>query len=238
LPNDIVYADFDHNAVKNSNNKYTTLFLKQNGAIDYFHLRKYSDYKTGAINRNKGVEGENYLETGRILYDGSMMMSKVLCLTKQMQEEDTQSCVPTYADPENPSSGVIGTCCWTSENYLISYRKIDSRWINRINEGISLDFMKAIVDRNFSDNIGIIHWDGERWFFQGKISLDAAYLMEKKAYEQEHADEENVEERFSDDNRDMASWRMPTYVFDRNFFKDKNGRNMCERGCLFRIRGF
>lgn len=238
LPNDMVYADFDSNEVKYNNNKYTTFFLKQNGTVDLFYLRKYANYKTRSVNRNKGVDGENYLESGRRLFDGSVMMTKLLCLNKLMQDNGATNCTPDYVDPDNPSAGVVGTCCDRSENYLVSYRKIDSRWINRINQGISLDFMRAIVDRNYSDNIGIIHWENGNWYFQGKINFSAAYAEEERKYEEAHKNDEGPTKYFPDDRKNQATWKLPNYVFTENFFVDKNGENMCERGCLFRIRGF
>lgn len=236
LPNDIVYADYDNADVKNSTNQYTTLFLKQNGTVDMFHLRKYKNYHTHTENVHKGVTAENMMETGRRLYDGKMMMSKVLCLTQKMQISDAESCTPSYVDPTSPSSGVTGTCCGHGNDYLVTYQQIDPRWLNRITLGVNLDFMRALMNKGYSDSIGIITWDGSHWQFRGKTNFEAAYAaQEQKYYEEMSKNNENVP-NFPDSMKNVSEWELPNYIFDRNFFKDKSGQNMCEHGCLFHIR--
>jgi len=246
-PNDTAFAD-KHNEF----NEETSLVYARKG--DYstsenqvFHMRKKN-----SKGEENGAEfsSDDYLAAGRKFYDGSIMVSRVLCLNKPMEKDDVSTCTSAVDEEghdlelvENNGVFQSGSCCASNRNrYLVTYRTIDSRWINRIHKGISIDLLKAVVGRAYTDNIGVIHWDEtkEQWMFQGKINFGPVYAKELEEYENIHRTDEDPRTRYYPIAfRNRSDWAMPKRVFDRNFFKDyKKSRNICDAGCLFKIRFF
>lgn len=248
-PGDTTFAD-----TNNTFNEDTSLVYAWKGDYDestnqVFYMRKRNS--KGELNDDAfSFDAEDYLAAGRKFYDGSIMVSKVVCLDKQMQEDDVSTCVSAQDEEGNDLAVVTnddgfsfsGSCCTGNRNrFLVTYRSIDSRWINRIHKGISLDFMRAIVSRAYTDNIGVIHWDNnkQQWIFQGKINFGPVYAKEQQVYELAHVNDPPKTRYYPIDLRNRSVWEMPKRVFDRNFFKDyQKSHNICESGCLFKIRYF
>ena len=246
---DTVFAD-----TNNTNNEQTALTYAWKGNYDesenqVFYMRKKNN--KGEDNTGEfAFDADDYLAAGRKFYDGSIMVSKVVCLNKAMYENDVATCTSAQDEDGNDMAVVSdengfsysGSCCTGNRNrFLVTYRSIDSRWINRIHRGISLDFMRAIVSRNYTDNIGVIHWDNdkEQWIFQGKINFGPVYALDQQAYELAHVNDPPRTRYYPIDLRNRSIWELPKRVFDRNFFKDyKKAQNICESGCLFKIRYF
>lgn len=236
LPNDTIYADY-------STNDDTTLILKQGTNTSVFYMR--SKNRMGQPNKlSDNLDAKDELQTGIHYFDGSMMMSKVLCLKSPMWKpmEGDPACT---SEVDESNGSVIESCCREGEGaanrYLITYTKLDARWVNRVHKGISLDFWRAIMNRSYTDNIGVVSWIGEgsdaHWQFRGKINFLPVYANEKEEYEEAHKNDETFETRyFPSRMREKSLWEMPTTVFTHEFFKDKNGRDICETGCLMKIR--
>jgi len=246
LPDDRVYADYNSSTLTDRE-KETTLFIQQvaPGAVgkDYFHLR---------ASKKKGEEGASYqkklsadvLEAGKKFYDGSVMVSKALCTDKHLGEDGSvdgtgipaKSCTPEQVtDPVTGEvTGVTKTCC-VKYTYLVSYRSLDARWVSRIHKGFNMDFMNALSDRNYTDNIGFITYSDGQWHFKGKIHFEPVFYKDKSAWEAEHS---GTSDYYPIAERNRTTWDLPKAVFDRNYFKDKNNNNMCDEGCLFRIKYF
>ena len=245
LPGDLIYADFDSSAV-DEYNKETTLFYVQNSggvSVEPFYLRKRGVSSTNPTQGGKEALSDDYLEVGRRFYDGSEMVTKALCLDKAMEIETAQLCTPTPKVDEvsGEIQGYTDSCCNGNYNYVVSYKKLDSRWVNRINLSVSLDFMNAVVDRDYTDNIGVIHWDEDKnkWLFQGKINFTPVYAKDQEEWEAEHTDEHGVKQAFyPGELRNRSTWDLPSYIFSQSFFKNKDNKDICEQGCLFKIRMF
>lgn len=233
LPDDTLYADY-------TNYDEDTLVLKQGGETSVFYMRRQN--KLGQQNKlSDNIDAKNELPIGLHFYDGSMMMSKVICLNGTMWKTATGPCV----SPVDETSGaVMESCCvkgdGASNRYLVSYAKLDARWVNRIHKGISLDFWRAIMNRGYADNVGVISWvdEGENshWKFRGKINFLPVYALEKEEYEEAHKNDIYDLRYYPSRMRDKSVWDLPINVFKHDFFKDKNGQNMCDTGCLFKIR--
>jgi hypothetical protein len=257
MPGDLIYADYDNSQVSKYNED-TTLFYKQSlgGASSQpFYLRKApgASSKVDNVTISAGKEADDYLEAGRRLFDGSEMVTKVVCLDEVMYKPGAKLCEPTpKMDPTGTEIiGYVNTCCNRGFNYVVSYKKLDSRWVNRIHTGISLDFMNSVVDRDYTDNIGVIHWDGDKkckasgggedtgcWTFQGKINFLPVFAEDMEEWESHHINEDGTRQYYPAELRNRSTWDLPKNVFDRHFFKNKNGRNICELGCLFKVKMF
>lgn len=248
-PDDTVFADSN-----NTNNEDTAFVyaLKGNYSTSdnqVFYMRKKNN-KGQDNNDAFSVDADDYLAAGRKFYDGSIMVSRIICLDKPMHKEDAATCVSAKDEDGNDLTlvtdehGVVssGSCCFGNRyRFLATYRSIDSRWINRVHKGISLDFMKAVVSKSYTDNIGVIHWDDDKgqWIFQGKINFGPVYAKDMEIYEAAHVNDPPETRYYPVYLRNRSVWEMPKRIFDRNFFKDsKKARNICESGCLFKIRYF
>ena len=238
LSGDKIYSDFRGSGHKTNDTGFVYDTKSASGSSTKIVFpRRQKD-----ISDADGIAKKNYLGTGRHFYDGSDMVSKIMCLDKPLHENDAQEVPPITAEA-GEGTGIIGSLCTNSPNrFFITYKKLDARWVNRVHKGISLDFMRAIIHRRYSDNIGVISWDenDEVWKFQGKINFDPVYAQEKKEYEdkwkEEHPDGPLTDDRFYPfANRNRTVWTLPK-VFTENYFTDKDGNNICDRGCLFRIR--
>ena len=226
LPEDIVYAsDID-------NNKLT--------------------YKS-VIAGNFTKDISNEIELGRKLYPKEEMTSKIICLDRHMactdDEHSHDLCIgpdgnkgkarmcefPT--DPADPTIAT-GSCCHSAKGgrYIVSYRIIDARWTDRVYNSLNFDFWRAIEEREFLDNMGIItKMDDGKWRFRGKMNFLPTYEFEKYAWER---DESTRVEPFPVVKKYRTEWILPDSIFDEDFFKNYAGVNMCDKGCIFTIRPF
>lgn len=179
---------------------------------------------------------------GRYLYSGQDMASQLLCLDNKLHEDGVSSCSNDDSQYKDEDGNLTGTCCRGAVWVLVSYKKVDPRWLNRLTNQISFDFWRALEDIDASNNIGLIFWDEseDRWMFRGKTGLYAAY---KDDYEDWLAEEEQkkvddssyVVGSYAKYRKTRTSWLMPE-IFDENLFKNINGVEMCkDTGCIFRI---
>lgn len=148
----------------------------------------------------------------------------------------------TETDEDGNPVGVTDSCCeHSSHRYLISFKKMDARWINRLTNDVNYDFRRALIEYNFSENIGYVYWnaDDHHWHFEGRIKLLPVYVDEMNAYNAEHKDDEDEATRlFPMRLRNKTSWVMPKKFFTQDFFDKASGMNgqFCAKGCLFKIR--
>lgn len=234
LPNDLFYTDFDDSSAQDNEDIHT--FLASGGDKKMIYLRAHD--KKGSLNPG----GRNYLNAGRQMYDGAEMASKVICLDKQMNEPDSKNCTPaTDAD-----GNITGTCCDLAKGgrFLVSYKKLDARWINRINGDVSLDFISALNKKQYYERLGVIHWgkgiesNKDGWIFKGKINFIPVFADDMEKWDQEHAD--SGRDSYPVERRNRSYWEMPTWIFDEHFFKDKDGNDLCnkQQPCIFKIESF
>ena len=191
------------------------------------------------------------LTAGHHFFDGDDMVSQVLCTTVELQNAGPGD-IAGPVEAEGELGQVIGSGCNTTVNrFLVTYKDIDPRWVNRITNGVTLDFMGAIAERRYTDNIGLITWDGHNWNFHGKINFEPVYKADQLAWMARRAEAiaavQSEEGGTPEQNelagiayyplgdRERMEWQLPS-VFTQNFFTDKDGHRICQRGCLFKIR--
>lgn len=224
-PDDLVYA------------KDTTSKNEENVVLEY----KQGGEKLEIPLRAKGrlgeefTNGENILRPGRLLYDADMMVSKILCPSDEIDET---TALPKCTMPADPDGTVTGTCCGVNFSaYLVSYRKLDARWLNRLTNSVSTDFMRIFNKEDYRNNIGVITWNDKKnvWEFVGKINLVAVYRKDRDKFLEENKDNENIVYPWEGMNRTM--WTLPKNIFTKDFFTDAGGtdKNFCEHGCVFKI---
>lgn len=180
----------------------------------------------------EGDNGLKLLVRGRALYPGDDMASKIVCVDKPMYEEDSKMC--SMAGFGSDEDGYTGTCCGTSMDggrYLVSFKRLDPRWINRMTGKPSGDFIHSMHQKDYSENLGIINWDGENWQFVGKLRFEPTYHEAMIEWEKEHNNS-----MYPAIYRQKNRWTLPNAIFDKDFFK-VNNVNLCEQtGCLFKIQ--
>lgn len=240
LPEDLIYGEVDDT---DANQPYIMIYKQQHpqGAGEKkFYLREVSGES----------DSYNYMELGRKLIPGNEMATKLICLKRSMECEAgdtsdpvcggaTEMCDMTPHEIDDGSGNVMltGSCCtnYTESRgggYLVSFMKLDARWRSRVTGGISLDFWRAIEERKYNENVGVITWEGDHWLFRGKLLFLPAYRKFMDAWM-----EDNPDEIFPMDLKRMTKWKMPKLIFDEDFFV-VNGDNLCANGCLFRIKSF
>lgn len=152
-----------------------------------------------------------------------------------------------------------GTCCKTAgKKILVSYMKMDPRWVDRVTGELGLDFWSALTTQAFNTNIGIIRWvngrekvydgDPERgkdgWLFVGKTNYSEAYWPHQEKWNEANRSEDGrLLKSFPVSLRHMTRWNLPNYFNSLGeggkdgAFVDQWGKNMCdaENECLFRI---
>lgn len=255
LPNDLVYVNNDISMA--NNNKNINLYYDQHentNSDELFLLRDLDNNMESNGDRSLG-----YLRLGKTLYNNKEMISKVVCIKNSMnctgvEERDEEGKItknagclvgdglPKMCDiPKDGASGLVeGSCCnklgSAGGSYLVSFKTIDARWMNRITGDISLDFLKAVENRPFNTNVGMIRWDEAKghWYFTGKLRFAPAYEGEERKWKEEH-----FKQAFPSTKQNMLSWELPSGLFDRDFFKvDIDGEEIdyCKNGCLFTIR--
>ncbi len=179
---------------------------------------------------------ENILPIGHSLSDSSEMSTKILCLDDHMHEETVDHCDNSeyeYVcnDGTTDYTCYTGSCCTSSSyTYVMSYKKVDPRWINRVTGEIGLDMWSAITSKEYSDNIGIITWDGSNWIFRGKIAFYPIYAKEQIEYESDGVSNYPI------NSKRRTYWKLPNYIFDSDFFQSEDGEICQESGCIFRIQ--
>lgn len=230
LPNDMMYADYS-----DTDNLDTVLTYRQGNTEANINLRLKN-----RRNQLNGQGAEDFLSLGRTLFESGEMATKVLCLNGEMQETSTTSCTPGVDEDGN----VISSCCGESVGgrYLVSYKRLDARFVNRVTGGVNMDFMKAVSEMGYNDNIGAIQWKNGAWHFEGKINFHPVYAEDEDKWEEEHADDPD-NRYYPVDKRKRTVWKLPVHIFGQNFFQSKTGSgsslaNICTQGCLFKIQNF
>lgn len=227
-PNDLVYAKSGSGVTGNEKN--VVLEYKQGG--DKLSIPVRAKGRLGEA----FVDGKNILLPGRLLYDADMMVSKVLCPTNEIDETSaTASCTSPTDDTDG---SVTGSCCGTSyTSYIVSYRKLDARWLNRLTNSVNSDFMKAFKTEDYRNNVGVITWNEGKgaWEFVGRINLLAVYRKDREKFMEDNHD--NPLAMYPWDKMNRTNWTLPKNVFTRDFFTDASGSNtnFCQHGCVFRI---
>ena len=240
LPEDLIYGDTEEGADKT----YTMVYQQQHELgkdESKFLLREVS---------GDSLSG-NYMLIDRKLIPGDEMATKLICLKRSMEcdigdESDpvcggpTEMCdmTPHEFDDGSGTKVLVGSCCSSySESkgggYLVSFMKLDARWRSRVTGGISLDFWRAIEERKYNENIGVISWDGGAWRFRGRLQFLPAYRKDKEQWEAAN----DADLVYPVERKMMTEWVLPKLIFDEDFFV-VNGENLCVNGCLFRIKSF
>ncbi len=226
LPGDLFYTDDDE-----SKDGKQAIYIKQRaeGGSDKSVLVRKS------LNGVGDEEGSNIMRIGQTLYASDVMATQLVCPNKQIDEEDVEA----ECDVEKTEDGMVtGTCCGKGGGpmYLISYRVLDGRWLNRLTRQVNTDFMWAVSKREYSDNIGVVTWDDRlnSWVFTGKIKLYVVYRKDKEEFIKEHPNE-----MYPLSKTNKSEWTMPNKVFKKDFFKYMKGNqlksNLCDNGCIVRI---
>jgi hypothetical protein len=235
LPDDMIYTT--------NTSKFEMVYKQGSSSEKVLYVRKNS--KEG----NDAEMNSDLLEYGFSLSGADEMISRILCINGELYDGTATTC-----EPMTTTEGyTAGSCCNTaSHRYVISYMKIDARWLNKLTQAINLDFLDALQSSKFRDNTGAIikYHDSTAdsfWLFTGRIYFYPVYAQDFEAYlaEQNAKKEEAVENGEDPDAISMntysniymkrTSWSMPKY-FGITFFKDKGGdTHFCDQGCLFRI---
>ena len=241
---------------KNGKFHDTTLFFRQDGVDIPIYLRPECDgchvcqgadeHCDGASSIDYGPNGEYYqkimLTLESSLYDGKEMASKLLCLKKRLHEDDNDTCT----SPKDASGNFIGTCCGTENGrrILVSYKSIDPRWLNRVTNGINMDFWRAIEKRPWYTNLGVVQWNNatHKWIFKGKTSLYSAYYENLEEWNAKEAEKVLADSSYTAEDmprylKRITTWELPDNVFDEDFFVALDGvTDLCKaNGCIFRI---
>jgi hypothetical protein len=213
--------------------------------------------KTLYVRRTSHAEGDpeinaDILQYGFTLNGTDEMISRLVCINGELYDGTAATC-EAMTTAEGYTSG---SCCNTATHrYVVSYMKIDSRWLNKLTQAINLDFRDALQNSKFKDNTGAIikYHDAAAesfWLFTGRIYFYPVYAQDleafladqeaqKKAAEEEGKDPETtVTGKYSNELMRRTSWALPKF-FGINFFMDKGGNygsaHFCDNGCLFRI---
>ncbi len=233
-----------------------TLIMKPNvnipGSQNSWMHSKWKAQLAGDIGSVNDDSDADFLPPGRSLYNGEEMMTKFLCLKNgDLSDPDAniQSCDGQDHGSNSGGDPSVDYCCQPAyKKYLVSYKKIDVRFINRLSNTVAVDFYRIFTTRQAKENIGYIYWDGTYWQFMGKIGLTDVYKDEIEAwnaddshYHIEEDEEGNVISKklkisFPSYMKQKTRWTLNNNAFNEGYFTDKNNNAMCGHGCLFRIR--
>lgn len=146
---------------------------------------------------------------------------------------DKRNCV-SATDSE---TGYTGSCCRSNTHrYLITFRKMDARWINRHTNYVNYDFQRALIEYPFSENIGYVFWRDGQWHFEGRTRMLPAYIDDLRAWLAAHADEVDIQKRqFPTKLRNKTTWDLPVGFFTADFFT-VGTKDYCANGCLIKIK--
>lgn len=228
MPGDLMYAA----DTAGTPDEGLVLSYKQQGneAVD-FYLRTKNRNGTDAVGEYIG----RYLRQGRLLYDGDEMVSKVVCLPVVYLHEAEGMCLPEIDETDG---NVVGTCCNDGGRFLVSYKKLDPRWLNKITNGVSLDFMRGLDFQKYEHNIGVVSRQSNKWIFSGKTNNYSSYYEDMKNWYEERKDDEGaVGSIYPYELMKRNKWELPSKVFTDDFFRDAGGHDMCDVGCLVKIQG-
>lgn len=239
-PQDLLYAD-------DSDSEDVTMVY--NGLYDDEH-----SYTLGGDNPDLPL-----MELGRRLYPSNEMVTKIICVDKSLScldgdGEDSDGlefiCKSAmnidepfkkveYCESDIDSTGGFATnsCCRKAgvKRYIASYKVVDARWIDRQSGQLNFDFWRALEERPYSENMGIITKESNgKWLFRGKMNFTPSYEKAKVSWSYNHSSDED----FPLSEKVRTSWELPDAIFDANFFNDKNGNKICDDGCVFKIKGF
>jgi hypothetical protein len=147
--------------------------------------------------------------------------------------DGVQNCVSSVDE----EGGLTGSCCRkNSHRYLIAFRKMDARWVNRLTNYVNYDFQRAIIEYPFTENIGYVYRQNNQWHFEGRVRLLAAYIDDMRAWAASHQHETNIAKRmFPLKMRNKTTWDLPVGFFTDDFFR-VNGEDYCANGCLIKIK--
>jgi hypothetical protein len=240
LPGDVVYGDVDEGEYK-----HYTMVYQQN------HSSGAGEKKVLLRKVMGEAASDDFMQADRKLFPGDEMATKLICLKRKLEctEADTgdpicggptEMCNMSAHENDDGSGNVTlsGTCCNNSESrgggYLVSFMKLDARWRNRISGGISFDFWRALEERLYNENVGIINWENGAWRFRGRMLFLPAYRKDMEMWMATNTDENAI---YPFERKMMTDWVLPKLIFTRDFFT-VNGVDMCENACLFRIKNF
>ena len=231
LPGDMLYADASSSKARD--NEYTHTFLHQDGGdAQIIYLRKRDSQ-----GNSNGPNAEDYIRLGTEIYNGDDMVTMYMCMDKPLNEDGSSFCVSSTDSDGN----YTGSCCDIGDmnRYIISFKKLDPRWINRVTGDATIDMVRALSDREYYDNTGVIRWmkspetNKNAWVFKGKISFLPVYADDMAEWNDKYQNMVN----YPAELRNRATWTMPDDVFDQHFFKGLDGKEICTatQPCLFRI---
>jgi len=239
LPGDLIYSDH----TETGEGKGVNLVYDQakTGTEKKFYLRKISGISSSA----------NVMQLGKRLYGGDEMITKIICLDRDMSCTDSNSegyefcegpdgnfgharTCEVVTDPSDPSQ-ITETCCNIDNDvFLVSYKKVDAQWLSKITGVVGIDFTNAIKERQFYNNIGVISWQDGAWQFRGRMKFIPSYRHDEAIWYETHS----LDDPYPSTLKERTAWTLPVGVFDQGFFKDMNGNDMCEKGCIFTIKQF
>ena len=196
------------------------------------------------------------MELGRRLYPSDEMVTKAICVDKGLfcidgDGEDggvLEAVCKSAFNTDDPYKKValcesevvdgyaINSCCNSrgAKKYVISYKVVDARWVDRQTGQLNYDFWRALAERPYADNIGIItKQNNGKWLFRGKMNFLPSYEKQKYTWGVTHPDED-----FPLKEKVRTEWELPEAIFNANFFVDKENNNMCNQGCVFKIKSF
>lgn len=237
---------------KNDKLEKFTLFFKDVSSGEYVPFYMFEKTNRGMLDEiNEYGESGNWynisiMQSSQSLYGYEEMATKIVCITDYLYADDVELCVNEAGKHVDDQGHLQGTCCKEGKRYIVSYKSVDPRWLNRVNNGIAIDFWRAIEDIKYSSNLGIIQWDDakDEWVFHGKTSMVAAYYELKKAWDEKELEKEleNSSYEAKDLPRFMTyvtTWALPKNIFGEEFFKSFNNIELCKNtGCIFRINEF
>ena len=236
LPDDVIRGGSNNT---DPNNQYLLIY-KQNHELAN---EEYEFYQKKIV--GESTSGD-YMQLGRKLYPGDEMATKVVCLKTRMycstgaefncNGNVAETCEITIdeSDPENRA--ITDTCCRPGGSpggkYLVTFKTLDAKWRSRVTGKVSNEFMQALQDKQYNENIGIIHWENGAWKFYGKMRFEPSYEEAKLKFEDYWKDRKY----FPSNDKNKTEWILPSFFTEDFFVVDDV--NLCEKGCLFHIEDF
>ncbi len=260
LPNDAVYAHFD--AVNGACGSAQGVNYKNDTTL-YYHASSdehaaganiphaYFMRRTGLCQESEDKNGEHdlidELSIGRQFFTSSRMISRVICVDADLQVSGAKDCELYSIDEStgervwnmDPSGTYVKSCCSSGRRFLLSYMRVDPRWLNRVTQEVSFDLLKAVSLYDYAENIGVITWhngetaDEKYWLFRGKLHFRPAYIDEQNAWISTHPGM-----TYPVELTQKSVWKLPKY-FTESYFQGLGGdTNFCKPACLIKIRAF
>lgn len=154
-------------------------------------------------------------------------------IADQAPTNGVRNCVSSV----DSEGALTGSCCRAnSHRYMITFRKMDARWVNRHTNFVNYDFQRALIEYPFSENIGYVYRQNNQWHFEGRIRMLPAYIDDLRAWAASHQNETDINKRqFPTKLRNKTTWDLPVGFFTDDFFQ-VNGEDYCANGCLIKIK--